>query len=1183
MANGVQLATAYISLNVDTRNVKKQIDAAFKGSHATAAGMSMGHQLSQGLKNAFGGGTMSKLLFAPIELAGVRWAAKAGAAIGGALKKAILGAASLTGVGSIFAVGGVLMAGLERLKTMQASQVQLSLKLNPQEIKDLQKQISDIVTGTPINLDQAMAAIPKAINRGLRGSDAAQYVKDIADLTASTGSVENFDRLAIVMDQIAGKGKLAGEEVLQLVDAGVDINGMLKDAFHWDDKTLQKNMKANKVGIDQVRKAIQLTFGAVDNGANKQKGLAQRMGQTFEGAVGALKASAARLGANFIAAILGKEASDDPLKDYAEGINKLTDSLKGVEKWVHDNRETIHDVFVGAGNAIKGTVTAVKSVAEWLKKAWDVGNQIGERIASGFGKATDAIDAFISKIQTIWTNLKTWVVDKWNAVFGPDSPIGKFMDWIGVGPTGTANAATGTTAFNPGPRASGAAGNRLSVGAAQGLPAVGMPSQSLTGAPIYNGPHTENTGGAVQPRTAYAEQVIKSLFPGVNVGNDYRLPDGFNEHSSGEAADFMISQLGQKTPEGLALGDQINQYLLDHAKELGLQYTIWRGQEWYPGGGTSPNSGQGVTGGHWDHVHGRFNPGQIDPTSIPQPVQGKPWTGTAQASQPGGQPNQRTWLDDLLGVGSYASGGGVRGAGSSGSDSIPAMLSNGEHVLTADDVKAMGGQKGVYAFRAALQAGLIPGFDIGGAVDPNQLQDLQNQLEDLNQKALVAQTQYNEVMNNPDASDAEKLRASINMQQAQRAAGQAAANYPIIASGGTPPDTSLQDQIYSTTDQLALAQQALKDLPDDALASQRMQAEYGVKSAERDRTQAINAATNQPSYLDQFLRSAGFMPAQASSSGVAGTSSLASVINMGSDVVGGLIDTGTSLAKTAVSAAITAGAAAGTFGGAAPAAPAASAAAGYGIDLLGNIGKRSADYWFGMAGIGADALIEQMFPFGAPRWLGYDYTNFAPQLGITQAATSTLEAMGKDAINKAFQPGGFNIPAKPGDGANTNPSGPTAGSFGMTTPNPLANLNAGAPADISGSFNVSPYDYNNPTGAGGGGGGGSWGDDYVVFDPNNPTGAGGGGGGSSYRRGGAVIGVYDNGGVLMPGQLSLNASKTPEAILTKQQWNAIAESASTTSDKQPLVGNLYAQDMQDAIRQLQKVQSRNMMQYAGRS
>lgn len=62
-----------------------------------------------------------------------------------------------------------------------------------------------------------------------------------------------------------------------------------------------------------------------------------------------------------------------------------------------------------------------------------------------------------------------------------------------------------------------------------------------------------------------------------------------------------------------------------------------------------------------------------------------------------------------------AGGGSVVGPGTATSDSIPAMLSNGEHVLTASDVAKMGGQAGVYSFRSALQNGLLQ-FADGGAV-----------------------------------------------------------------------------------------------------------------------------------------------------------------------------------------------------------------------------------------------------------------------------------------------------------------------------------------------------------------------------------------------------------------------------------------------------------------------------------
>jgi phage-related minor tail protein len=75
----------------------------------------------------------------------------------------------------------------------------------------------------------------------------------------------------------------------------------------------------------------------------------------------------------------------------------------------------------------------------------------------------------------------------------------------------------------------------------------------------------------------------------------------------------------------------------------------------------------------------------------------------------------------------FASGGSVFGAGTATSDSIPALLSNGEHVWTAAEVRGAGGHAAVEALRAsALRGGSafakggavgVPRFAEGGVVD----------------------------------------------------------------------------------------------------------------------------------------------------------------------------------------------------------------------------------------------------------------------------------------------------------------------------------------------------------------------------------------------------------------------------------------------------------------------------------
>lgn len=73
-------------------------------------------------------------------------------------------------------------------------------------------------------------------------------------------------------------------------------------------------------------------------------------------------------------------------------------------------------------------------------------------------------------------------------------------------------------------------------------------------------------------------------------------------------------------------------------------------------------------------------------------------------------------------VAGFATGGAVHGPGTATSDSIFAKLSRGEHVLTAADVKALGGHARIYAMRQAAKAGQfhLPGFANGGAVVPGR-------------------------------------------------------------------------------------------------------------------------------------------------------------------------------------------------------------------------------------------------------------------------------------------------------------------------------------------------------------------------------------------------------------------------------------------------------------------------------
>jgi hypothetical protein len=67
------------------------------------------------------------------------------------------------------------------------------------------------------------------------------------------------------------------------------------------------------------------------------------------------------------------------------------------------------------------------------------------------------------------------------------------------------------------------------------------------------------------------------------------------------------------------------------------------------------------------------------------------------------------------GIGARAAGGPIVGPGGPTADRVPIMASNGEHVLTADEVQQAGGQGAVYRMRRLIRSGALK-FARGGAV-----------------------------------------------------------------------------------------------------------------------------------------------------------------------------------------------------------------------------------------------------------------------------------------------------------------------------------------------------------------------------------------------------------------------------------------------------------------------------------
>ncbi|MEI6376148.1 MAG: hypothetical protein WCO97_03035, partial [bacterium] len=89
-----------------------------------------------------------------------------------------------------------------------------------------------------------------------------------------------------------------------------------------------------------------------------------------------------------------------------------------------------------------------------------------------------------------------------------------------------------------------------------------------------------------------AKNEISGAF-GKNIGGGYRPPDGFDEHSSGQAFDVMVGSIAE--------GDKVAANAL---QQPGVDYVLWRQRQWNADGTSSGmDDRHNPTANHMDHVH----------------------------------------------------------------------------------------------------------------------------------------------------------------------------------------------------------------------------------------------------------------------------------------------------------------------------------------------------------------------------------------------------------------------------------------------------------------------------------------------------------------------------------------------------------------------------------------------------
>lgn len=315
------------------------------------------------------------------------------------------------------------------------------------------EKMRDFAAKTPLTLENVISGGSLLMSYGVDKSNLIDTMTKLGDL--ASGNAEKMDRITLAYGQMLAKGKVTGEELMQMTEAGVPLQTALAESIGVTGEEFSKMVSKGEVGIDALNKAIT----GLTTGNGKFAGMMEKQSQTMQGMLSTLQDNISeffrKMGEGAFGEVKSalREASDllaeweedGTLDRWAQGVGVMLKNLIAFLKTAIsvglDFKEAIiagavalgtFKVAIGIGNVISATVAAVKSFSTATKAATAaqaafnaVGaanpyvllgslalaavSAIGGAFAMSAGNAADSVDKLHSSIGSMASEAQSFV------------------------------------------------------------------------------------------------------------------------------------------------------------------------------------------------------------------------------------------------------------------------------------------------------------------------------------------------------------------------------------------------------------------------------------------------------------------------------------------------------------------------------------------------------------------------------------------------------------------------------------------------------------------------------------------------------------------------------------------------------------------------------------------------------
>lgn len=214
-----------------------------------------------------------------------------------------------------FVSGGIINGGINRAFKIENARFQLQGLLKDGEaVEAVMQNVSDAVNGTAYGMDAAANVASQLAASGMKaGTEMYQALRGVAGVAAMTNS--SYEDIGRIYTQVAGQGKVMGDQLLQLSGRGMNAASTLATYLGKTEAEVRDMVSKGKIDFATFSAAMDNAFGDHAKKAN----------ETFNGALANIKAALAKIGVLFVSPLI---ASNGPIVKFFNTIREKINDIK---------------------------------------------------------------------------------------------------------------------------------------------------------------------------------------------------------------------------------------------------------------------------------------------------------------------------------------------------------------------------------------------------------------------------------------------------------------------------------------------------------------------------------------------------------------------------------------------------------------------------------------------------------------------------------------------------------------------------------------------------------------------------------------------------------------------------------------------------------------------------------------